>query len=1057
MRLYRNISYRRLKFAWPLLFGILISVAVFGQDNQDSNEKRPKTVSIKLTVTDETGKALPNAQIVVGEGMIHAETGEDGSFAFKAFTEDFVTVSLSGYDKQVSSVEELISGNVIRLKKAGLFLTSEDAVPMPFTTIKKRSLTGSSMVFGGNQLEKYPSTDLRNAFTGLATGLEVVEKNGSPGLNAEEDLGNYGATQKIGLYTRGRSPIFMIDDIPTDITEMPLDPGEIESVTVIKDIVGKAMFGPQGADGIIFIKTKRGRKNERILNVNIESGVSTTDRFPEWVSGSEYATLNNTARTNSGLDPLYSSEDVAAYTRNDPYDKYHPSTNYRNMMLKNTMAFRRANISSTGGNGIVQYYAYLGYSGEGDIYKMGPQADYNRINTRSNIDVKINDLFKVQFDFFGGLTYRRSANYGYDADYTSDDESVNTALDIVEMNSLLGDITTIPPVAFPVYASYDQTSKVPWYGVSSNYKSNPIGNLTNNGYYTESGRTGSANIALDYDLSEIVPGLKSKTYVGFNAFNLLRIGKAENYIAYIATPSKTVADNDTILLSKVHDGVDMPGQAKLHDYYYQRFAVYENLSYEKSFGLHNIQSVLTYYLSKVSMNGIEEPQRQQNLIWTGLYSYNNKYTIQGVMNYAGTYSFDKGKRYAMFPSVGLGWVVSEESFMSDVKFVDYLKLRGEAGILGYENFMAPFYYLDRWSTNSSGSAFGPYSAVQWFGSNTDNSVYRTSASRIGNPDLTWEKRKEFSVGLDALMLNRKLSVEVNYYNNTRDGIITQLTNTMPYFAGISAASPWYNYNKIRYSGLEVGVNYTDKIGNVRFSFGGNAVVQNSKILKYNQPNYSNAYQSRIGKPSDAYWGQTLIGRFASDAEALIVPQIFDEVLHTGDLKYRDMNNDGVIDDSDQSQIGHTSPRLVYAMNLKLNYKDFEFTLIGTGRAFYDIPMTNQYFLNGWGDNNYSAFVRDNIGGAYPALTYYKVNNNFVASDFWLRKGGFFKIQNAELAWNIPMKSGNVAGARAVRLYVRGSNLLTFSKIKDVDPESINSGVSIYPLFRTFSGGVKLIF
>ena len=457
------------------------------------------------------------------------------------------------------------------------------------------------------------------------------------------------------------------------------------------------------------------------------------------------------------------------------------------------------------------------------------------------------------------------------------------------------------------------------------------------------------------------------------------------------------------------------------------------------------------------MNGIEEPQRQQNVIWTGLYSYNNKYSIQGVMNYAGTYSFDKGKRYAMFPSVGLGWVVSEEPFMSDVKFVNYLKLRGEAGILGYENFMAPFYYLDRWNTNSTGSAFGPYSAVQWFGSNTDNSVYRTSASRIGNPDLTWEKRKEFSVGLDALLLNQKLSVEVNYYNNTRDGIITQLTSTMPYFAGISAASPWYNYNKIKYFGLEMGVNYTDQIGKVRFSFGGNAVVQNSKILKYSQPNYSNAYQSRIGMPADYYLGQTFVGRFTSDAEALIVPQIYDEVLHTGDLKYRDMNNDGVIDDSDQSKIGQTSPRLVYAMNLKLSYKNFEFTAIGSGRAFYDIPMTNSYFFNGWSEYNYSAFVRDNIGGAYPALTYYKVNNNFVASDFWLRKGGFFKIQNVELAWNIPMKSGNVAGARAVRLYVRGANLLTVSKIKDVDPESINSGVSVYPLFRTVSGGVKLIF
>jgi hypothetical protein len=170
-----------------------------------------------------------------------------------------------------------------------------------------------------------------------------------------------------------------------------------------------------------------------------------------------------------------------------------------------------------------------------------------------------------------------------------------------------------------------------------------------------------------------------------------------------------------------------------------------------------------------------------------------------------------------------------------------------------------------------------------------------------------------------------------------------------------------------------------------------------------------------------------------------------------------MNGDKIIDDNDQSMIGHTTPRLFYSLNAKVAYKGFELSIVGTGRAFYDIALTNSYFWNGWGDNTYSAFVRDNIGGAYPKLTYYKVNNNFVGSNFWLAKGGFFKIKNVELAYNVPAKMLQFMGGRGIKIYIRGANLLTFTKIKDVDPESTSSGIDRYPLFRTFTGGVKFNF
>jgi TonB-linked SusC/RagA family outer membrane protein len=1055
MRFYNNI-YQKLRFAGLILLCILLTGTINAQAQRE--KKVRQTVDVVLKVVDENGTPIPKAGVVIGEGVVHTETDETGSVTFKGYPDDFVTVTAKAYEKSVSLVVDLIKDNTVKLSKAKLYMTSDDNVALPFHTLKKRQITGSTYVIDGSRLEMYPSTDLRNAFTGLA-GLEVREVYGAPGINAQEYLGSFGATEKINVSARGRTMTYMVDNILTDITELPLDPNEIESVSVVKDIVGKSMYGPAAADGIIYITTKRGNKNEHSLTINLERGVSSVDRMPEFVSGGDYARLNNQARFNSGLAKPYDSTAIARYDLNNPWDKFRPSVNYRDMMLKNSMPFTRANVSSSGGNDIVQYFAYLGYDGEGDIYNMGAKADYNRIVTRSNVDIQVNERFKIDFDFYGNVSIRRSPNYGYDSDFTSENSSSNPVLGLIEMPDVLGHITTVPPIALPVYASYDSVSNTPWYAVNSAYTINPIGNLEGNGYYKDQGRQGAINIVLDYDLGQLISGLRSKTTFGYNSYNMVRVGKAEDYIAYRADPYFKANGQDSIIkLTKVHLGVDQADMAKLMDYYFQRYVFFENLSYEKTFGKSHLLTSLTYYLSKTFKNDIEEPERQQNGIFTGSYSYNDKYNIMGVLNYAGTYSFAEGNRYALFPSVGASWVISEEGFMQGLKFFDYLKFRVEWGTLGVETFMSPYRYRDNWSTNNSGSAFGAASTGQWFGSGTDASVNRATPSRIGNADLTWEKSKEWSAGFDALMLKGKLAFEMTYYNTIRQGTIVQLANSLPYALGFSGARPYANYNDTRYYGLESILQFTSKAGGFTYSFGGSATMQNSERLKYDEAAYKFDYQLRTGKPSDAYFGQTYVGKFATDAEANLIPQMLgDSKLSAGDLQYKDMNGDGVIDDNDQSMIGHTAPRLFYALNIRFAYKNFDITIVGTGRAFYDVAQTNSYYWNGWGDNNYSTFVRDNIGGAYPKLTYYKVNNNFVNSNFWLTKGDYFKIQNVELGYNFPLGINKVIGARGIRLFARGANLLTISKIKDVDPEALSSGLTNYPLFRTITGGLKLNF
>lgn len=1046
---------RKYRFAGLLLVGLFLCGNVLAQE--ESTAKR-ELVNMKLIVSDAQGNPVPQAAVVVGEGFIHTVTDNQGTVTFKAAAGDFITITKFGFEKSVIAANQLIDNSDVILTQSKIMMTSDDVVPLPFMSVKKRYLTGSSAVIKGDLLDKYPSSDIRNALTGLATGVEVREYDGSPGVSAEEGLGLFGIDEKVGISARGRTIRYIIDEIPTDITEMTLDPNEIESITIIKDVVEKSMYGPYAADGVVFIKTKRGRENERILKASAEYGISMTDRMPQWVSGADYARLNNIARQNSGLVPLYDDSDIAAYAKNDPYDMYHPSVDYGEMMLKDNMSFSRVNLSSSGGSDKVQYFAYLGYTGEGDLYEMGATADYNRLNARSNIDIKINDVLKAQFDFFGGLSWRRSPNYGYDAQFTSEGTD-NPVLGITEMPSVLDHITSVSPVAFPVYANNDPTLDKPWYAVSQTYSENPIGNLMGNGYYTETGRNGTFNVALDYDMKEILQGLKSRSYFGFSAFNLLRVGKAEDYTAYTVTPSLTPAGKDTILLKKVHDGVDQADQAKLHDFYFQRWAFYESLSYDRQFGKNHFQGVFNYYMSKTSRNGIEEPQRQLITGLTGMYSYNDKYNIHGVLNYTGSSSFSKDERYFLSPTIGVSWIVSEENFLKELSAIDYLKVRAEYGVLGYESFRAPYGYRDRWNTNTSGTLFGPFTSNQWFGTNTDNTVYRTVPSRTGNPDLGWEKRKEFNAGIDLMFANRKLEFELNYYNQLRTDMIST-ANTIPYVAGISSWRPAINNNEVKYTGFETALTWNRKIRDFKFSLTGRATLPKAVWQTYDEPDYRYDYQRREGADLGAIYGQTYLGRFTTDEEAQEIPQLFDEVLHADDLKYKDLNNDGVVDDNDQSQIGNSAPKLYYAFDTRFNYKNFELTLICSGYAFYDVLLNNKYFANGWGDDNYSKFVLDNVmnnGTEYPKLTYYKVNNNFQGSDYWMRKGGFFKVQNVELAYNIPVSKMGWSGVRGFKVFTRGANLLTFSNLKDVDPESNSSGVYNYPMFRTITGGVKLTF
>ncbi len=1072
---FNNIIYQKIRFAGLLILIALLSWPVSGQVQKE--KKARQLFDVVLKVVDENGAPIPDAKVVVGEGITHVLTDANGSVSFKGYADDVVTITAPLYEKNVSPVIDLMQSSSLTLMHAKTYMTSDDNVPLPFTTLKKRNLTGPDVVIPGSYFSHYPTTDIRNVLTGISSGYDIQERDGSPGLSPLEGLQNfqglsnsYGSTDKFS-----NMPFVLVDNQPMWLQEAVIDPSEIESVTLVKGILGTTMYGPSGTGGILYIKTRQGVKNERMLHVDIEDGVSIVDRMPDYVSGAVYARLQNVARVNSGLPKVYTSDAIAAYAQNNGYNLKYPSTNFADMMLKNTMQGRRVNMSSSGGNDIVQYFSYLGYAGEGDIINMGPKSDYNRITTRQNVTVKINDQLTAKFGFYGNLTFRRAPNYGFDPDYTTEG-TANSTLTLTEVPSILTDIHNTPPIAFPIWAYKDTTTKpaTPWYGVSALYGNNLIGNLVDNGFYTDRGRTGASNLTLIYDADKFVKGLKSTTYFGFDIHNTVRIGKANDYLAYTVNPA-------TLALTKVagHSLIKQSDLYKLMDYYYQNYTIYEELGYDRSFANSTLQSSVTYNQVLSYLNGIEEPFRQRNVVGSATYSIRDKYTLQGVANYAGNSSFDTDYRNILSWSVGGGWVLSDESFMPKLGFLNFLKLRAQVGVAGNETYFPNLYYVDRWtSTNSTDAAtnwgFGPLSSSPtWFGTGTEAAVNRSYLSRTGNPILTWEKRHEFNAGFDALLFDNSVELQMTYVNSLADGQIVQVSNSLPLLAGYNGARPYYNFNKTRTNAFLTDLSFTQRIGELLVTVGGNATIPVSTRVKYDEPNYRFDYQFRTGKVSDAIFGLHYLGKFATNDEAQgggnTPIQMYDSKNFAGDLKYEDKNNDGVVNDQDQIMIGHSAPRLYYALNVTLKYKNFDLFILGAGRAFYDIALNNPYYWNGWGDNTYSNFVKDNIGGAYPRLTYNKVNNNFVLSEFWLTKGDYFKIQNVELAYTIPAKMLQFMGGRAIRIYVRGANLLTFTKVKDVDPETMHTadvsgtstnlcgGVNAYPLFRTFSGGVKFNF
>lgn len=881
--------------------------------------------------------------------------------------------------------------------------------------------TGNFISISGDALEGRMQGDLMNRLTGTIPGLEIIEKAGFA-------LPNYQYrsldSDQFSVRMRGRGNVMcIVNDACIPFGQLQLDPNQIESMTFLTDVADRARYGVLASDGAILIKTRSGSYDTPMrISVNAESGVSFADRVSEWVNGEDYARLNNAAREEGGYEQLYSQLAIKNFANRDPYSSEYPNVDYKSLMFRNFLPVSSAGLNIFGGTSGVRYNFSLNGLYSGDLIKSPNAVDYSRFNFTAGLGVKVGKWMEVSVDFSSMLYFRRSGRTSW------------------------YDYRTVPAVAYPLELELPDGAGTA-YGVSKSWTQNYYALMKEGGFRTNRMRSGLMDVALDVDFSWLLKGLKSRTWLAASNFAQTTIGKNDDYIAWYWSSDAGIQEQSS------HKGAKASGKSTLSNYTWQSLSMYERLSYDGSFGDHLVSAGATFSINSASSKGESQNQRQMYVVADAKYSYAGRYVAEFVAQYAGSSRYERGNRFAFFPSAGLAWVASNEAFLKDVRWIDRLKIHAQTGLTGqFDVFGTPYQYRSNYSYNGD-MWYGPISdQPSWFGTNRWIS-YKTTINRLANHDLGWPKVFQTDLGLDFDFLGL-FSFRMNaYYKKIYDSIVN-ISSTIPGVYGLNGIALMDNYTAQSLRGMDITLGYSQTFGDFRLGASFSATTYKAIYERMTDDDWLYEYQKKTGTPVDAYWGYRCIGKYEDEEQLSSVPAISTAV-KVGDLMYEDVNGDGRIDDNDKVILGNTAPRLSYALNLSFGWKDLELNIVGTGRAGLKTAMTNSYFWNGWGDGNYSAFVRDNIGGDYPRLDYVHSDQNFVGSDFWLRNGAWFKIQSAELSYNLRLR--RVSWIKGVKFSVKGQNLLTLSGIRDVDPECIDAGVASYPLLRSVTGGIKLNF
>ena len=971
---------------------------------------------VKGKVLDEKGEPIIGAT-VTEEGTSNGTiTDYDGMFTLEASKDGILTISYIGYKSQQVSIagKDMVA---VTLKEDMEQL--DEVVVVGYGSQKKVNLTGAVSTVNAKMLENRTGSDPYNMLTGQIPGVTIVQNSGQPGA----DMGNLRVR---GIGTLGNADaMVIIDGVESSVNNV--NPNDIATISVLKDAAASSIYGVRAANGVILITTKRGTVGKPIISYSGYVGWQDACRLPKYLDSYNYALLLNEAYRNDGASVPYSSENLETIKNGSDPDHF-ANSNQVDAVLSEQGIFHNHHLSVVGGKEEIKYSLAAGFYKKDGLM---PNMSYNRFNLRSNIDSKINDRLDVQLNISASRDDRKSpaTHKVYDPD-----------TDLWNIMYHAFRESPLTPIRF-------QNGN---YGLYLNeHNSVAEANLSGESHIYNTYFQGNAGFTY-----KIIKGLtlKGNAAATFNLQDIYVDQKRMDF--YSAESTEPIKSTRSMVSNQDKKSLEINLQAYL--------------DYNRTFGKHTIKGLLGYSqirneyrllkasrkdlptnnsLGEIDAGDITTQETGGNSVAYALrsvfgrvnYGFDDRYLLEANLRYDGSSRFPKNNRFGLFPSFSFGWRISEEDFFK-ADFVDNLKLRASWGQLGNQEIDDYLFY----NTYSFGYDYS-------FGNTLFSGISINDV--MANTAITWEKTDQMDVGVDADFWGGKLSLTGDFFLKNTHAILLKLP--IPDLVGVSA--PMQNAGKVRNIGFELALTHRNQVNRFRYSTSFNFSYVKNEIIDLNGGDTAGR---SVGDPVDNIYGYVCEGIFKSQEEIDNSPkQVWGAV--PGDLKYADINNDGVVNQNDRKSLGSTFPKINFGLRVNCEYRNFDLTMLLQGAGMVKgvtAGEISQAFMNGgkvteeWLDR----WTPENVNASYPRLTLSGSSRNYMTSSFWVQNASYLKMRNLQIGYTIPKNILSHLGVSNLRLYCSIDNLFTISKFKGLDPEMVTTQ-TMYPLTRNYSFGINLSF
>ena len=1014
-----------------LYFIILFSNIIYAQ-----------SILVTGKVVDKQGQPLPGVTIQIEGTSSGTSTTFEGNYALKANDKnDVLKFSYIGFESQNIIISDQSIVNIIMQEN----LESLDEVQVvAFQKQKKNSVIGSINTINPSEL-KIPSSNLTNSLAGRMAGMISYQTSGEPGADNAQFF-----IRGVTSFGYANNPLILIDGLEVSTDDLArMEPDNIASFSIMKDATATALYGARGANGVILVTTKEGKKGKARVSFRYENSFSAPTQTNEFLGGVEYMNMYNQAtRSRDPSAPLLYSINKIFGTTNSQDPNIYPNVNWYDELFKDYTLNRKANLNVNGGGDIAQYYLSISHNNDTGLLKVDPlnnfnnNIDINRSNLRANININVSETTKIAVKFYS--LFER---------YNGPSSSAN---------DIFGNVMQANPVNFPKYYQFENNLGYnhTLFGNKGNGGfPNPYADMVK-GYKDRFTNTILSQVQLQQDLGFITEGLKFRGMASVRTY--AENENSRNYNPFYYGMAEIETEEGLLnYLYQIQEGTEYLNSPSINNYsnsnFYYEFTTEYNRIFEEK---HEVGGLLVFNFSE-SLNTISGssdfaslPSRNMGVSGRFSYNYDARYFTEFNFGYNGSEKFAEDNRYGFFPSVGFGWIVSNEKWFEDMSSsINLLKLKfthGKVGNDGISSANDRFFYLSDVNLNDGGTGYS-------WGLDYGNYSNGYLIYRYSNPNVTWEVAEKTNFGLE-LEINKALNLQVDYFKEHRTQIYMQrdyIPESMGLTTGISS-----NLGEVKSKGVDASLDYNQAFSSGLYLSGrANFTYATNEVLVNGEPNYEFDNLSGIGHPVNQPFG-LIAERLFIDAEDIAnSPEQFNGFSSSGnaylpgDIKYTDLNGDGVVNENDRTAIGSPQvPEIIYGFGISAGYRDFDLSIFMQGAAkvsFFINPNDISPFVN---ERNALSVIADNYwsennpnpNAFWPRLSTYEISNNQQQSTWWQRNGDFLRLKNVEFGYTLPEKSTGIFSGLNTRIYFTGLNLLTFSKFDLWDTEMGGNGLGYPP-------------